>query len=200
MLLRGGGSTLVYFPQVAGSLGGKFAGIIDPSSDGTASWRMEGWSIQLDELTKEGRLLLGGGLGGYYSWYLNTTTFTSVPHNAYVQIVLKFGLFGLSIYGLLALEVFRKTLAVREKLRPGLMKAYVEIGILTFGAAHAFMLGYGFHPIMLIFFAVATSAASLSQQALRRSRDSRIPRFPQDLRTPPWRFRPHRQREARSLY
>src|SRR5262245_52143790 len=103
MLLMAGGSTLVYFSPVAGSLGGKFAGIIDPSSDDTASWRMEGWSTQLDELIKQGRLLSGGGLGGYYSWNYNTTTFTSVPHNGYVQIILKFGLFGLSIYGLLAL-------------------------------------------------------------------------------------------------
>src|SRR5262249_55640339 len=139
-------------------------------------------------------------LGGYYEWHFHTTTFTSVPHNAYVQIILKFGLLGLSIYVLLALEFFRKSLAVRKNLRPGLMKAYVEMGVLTFGAAHAYMFGYGFEPIMLIFFAVATSAANLSQQALRRYRDSQIRRFPQDLRIPLGRFRPHRQREARSLY
>ena len=200
MLLMAGGAALVYFPNVAARLGEGFAGITDPYSDDTASWRMAGWSIQLDDLIKQGRLLSGNGLGSYYRWNYHTATFTSVPHNGYVQIILKFGLFGLSIYGLLALDFFRKTLAVRKKLRPGLMKAYIEMGILTFGAAHAYMLGYGIHPIMLIFFAVAKSAANLSQQALRRSRDSRIPRFPQDLSIPRWRFRPHRQPETRPLY
>jgi hypothetical protein len=34
------------------------------------------------------------------------------------------------------------------------------MGILNFGAAQGYMLGYGSEPIMLIFFAMATSAAS----------------------------------------
>jgi O-antigen ligase len=188
------------FSGVASRLAEKFEGIIDPSEDVTASWRMEGWRQQLTTLVQEGDLLFGEGVGGYYHWYFNTQTWTSVPHNAYVQIVLKFGLVGLTLYGLLALEFFRKTLAVRKKLRPGPMRACIEMGILNFGAAHAFMLGYGFDPIILIFFAVATSAANLSQQAFLRSRESGVRRFPQDLKIPSGRFRRHGRPEARPLY
>jgi hypothetical protein len=190
---------LALFPKAGSRLVEHFEGIIDPSADVTASWRMVGWQLQLTQLVKEGRLLFGQGVGGYYSWHFNTTSWTTVPHNAYVQIVLKFGLFGLSIYGLLALEFFRKTLAIRKKLGPGPMRAYVEMGILTFGAAHGYMLGYGFEPIMLIFFGLAISAAGLSQ-ALRRSGESRIRRFPEDLKIPPRRFPPHRRPEVRPLY
>ena len=189
------------FPEVESRLAEKFAGIIDPSDDETAAWRMEGWRQQLTRLVQEGHVLFGEGVGGYYHWNFNTVTWTSVPHNAYVQIVLKFGLFGLTLYGLLALEFFRKTLAVRKKLRPGPMRACIEMGILNFGAAHVFMLGYGFNPIMLMFFAVATSAASLSQQALRHSRDAEMKRCQQDPKIPPpRRFPPHRRPGARPLY
>ena len=191
---------LFTLPGVQSRLAEKFAGIIDPSDDVTASWRMEGWRQQLTRLVQEGHLLFGEGLGGYFHWHFNTVNWTVVPHNAYVQIVLKFGLFGLTLYALLALEFFRKTLAGRKKLGPGPMRACIELGILNFGAAHAFMLGYGFNPIILIFFAVATSATNLSQQDLRRFRESRIPSFREDLKTQPRRFPPPRRGEAPPLY
>jgi O-Antigen ligase len=166
------------FPELGSRLANKFAGIIDPSEDTTASWRMEAWEQQLSRL-QGAKLVFGEGLGGYYSWRFSGQTLKVAPHNAYVQLVLKFGLFGLSIYGLLALQFFRKTLAVRKKLRPGPMKAYVEMGILSLGAAHIYMVGYGFDPIILIFFAVGLSAAELSQIPLRTAQYSRS----EDLRT-----------------
>jgi O-antigen ligase len=154
------------FPDAGSRLAEKFAGIIDPSEDTTASWRMEGWRQQLLRL-QGAKLIFGEGLGGYYKWRFSGHTLQVAPHNIYVQLMLKFGLFGLSIYGLLALEFFRKTLAVRKKLSPGPMRAYVEIGILTFGAAHVYMLGYGFEPFMLMFVAVALSAAGLCHVGFR---------------------------------
>jgi O-antigen ligase len=109
-------------------------------------------------------------LGGYYSWEFNTTTFTSVPHNAYVQIILKFGLLGLLIYFLLAVKFFRDALAVRKKSKPGPMNAYIEMGIVNFGAAHTYILGYSFEPMMLIYLAVGISAAKFSRETLQSSR------------------------------
>ena len=85
------------------------------------------------------------------------------PHNAYVQLALKLGLFGLAIYGLLAFEFFRRAAVFRKRLSPGPMKAYLDMGILNFGAAHAYMLGYGFVPVMLVFFAVTVCAIKLSE-------------------------------------
>jgi O-antigen ligase len=157
---------LAVFPEVGSRLTEKFAGIIDPFEDTTASWRMEGWRQQLSRL-RGAKLILGEGLGGYYKWRFGAETTTAAPHNTYVQLMLKFGLFGLTMYGLLALDFFRKALAVRKKLRPGPVRAYIELGLLTFGAAHVYMLGYGFEPFMLIFVAVALSAAGLSLVSLR---------------------------------
>jgi hypothetical protein len=158
---------LALFPDRASGLMKHFQGILDPSGDVTASWRMEGWQRHLDDLRKENRLLFGEGLGGYYA---TRTTGGADPHNAYVQMVLKFGLFGLIMYALLTFQFFHKTLTVRKKLRPGPMRAYVDMGVLNFGAAHAFLLGYGLMPIILVFFAVATAATKLSQMLLRDAR------------------------------
>ena len=176
---------LAMFPETGASIIDHFTGIIDPYSDDTGAWRIEGWRQQLGALSTEG-LLFGEGLGSYYRWQFDGQgkPITASPHNAFVQLVLKFGLFGLMIYGLVAFEFFRKTLAVRKRLAAGPMKSYVEMGILNFGAAHAYILGYGFAPIMLIFFAVAMSAAKLSQGDLRR--------LPKNQRTVPLRLAPHR--------
>jgi O-antigen ligase len=161
------------FPEAGSRLTEKFAGIIDPSEDTTASWRMEGWRQQLSRL-QGAKLIFGEGLGGYYKWRFSGETITVAPHNIYVQLMLKFGLFGLTMYGLLALEFFRKALAARKKLKPGPWRAYIETGILTFGAGHVYMVGYGFEPIMLTFVAVALSAAALSQSTLRTTQYSQL--------------------------
>lgn len=108
--------------------------------------------------------------------------------------------FGEFYMGSVALQFFRKTLAVRKKVKARPVRAYVQMGILNFGAAHGDMLGYGSERIMLIFFAMATSAAKLPQEALRHSRESRIRRFRNDLRIPLRPFRPYRRPEARPLH
>jgi O-antigen ligase len=175
MLLMAGGAALVCFPTVAARLGEGFAGIINPYADNTASWRIEGWTDQFEGLNGPRKLLYGVGLGSYYSWKFGEENITVAPHNAYVQLILKFGLVGLIIYALLAINFFRRTLAVRKKLRPGPMRAYIETGILSVGAFHAYMLGYDFHLIPLIYFAVAMTAATLLQSELGQYRASRIP-------------------------
>lgn len=165
VLVAACGAGLIYFPEAGSQLAVRFKGIIDPYSDSTASWRIEGWQFQLDELQKSGQLLFGDGLGGYYSWKSTTGGEVTVsPHNAYVQTVLKFGLFGLAIYGLLALKFFRTTSVFRKQLSPGPLRANVEIGIVNFGAAHAYMLGYGIVPIIFAFFAAAVCAIKLSKE------------------------------------
>jgi O-antigen ligase len=157
------GTALVYFPGAGARLAEKFAGIIDPYSDDTASWRIEGWQQQLERL-HGARLLFGEGIGGYYSWQLNAGyQITASPHNAYVQMVLKFGLFGLAVYALLALDFFRRAAAFRRKLSAGPAKAYVELGIVNFGAAHAYMIGYGMVPVVLVFFTVGLCAIKLGK-------------------------------------
>ncbi len=118
----------------------QLGGIIEPHSDATASWRMEGWHQQLNDLSAN-ELLVGKGLGSYYHWFNRGTKVMTSPHNAYVQIVLKFGLLGLVVYGLLVFSFFRKVFSVRNKLPPGSMRAYIEMGLLNFGAAHAYMTG-----------------------------------------------------------
>ena len=167
------GTTFVYFPKAGARLGEKFAGIIDPFSDTTGSWRIEGWHYQLERLEKSGKLLFGEGFGGYFRWEVGETTVGFTPHNAYVQLALKLGLFGLAIYSLLAFEFFRKTFVCRKRLPPGPMKAYLDIGILNFGAGHGYMLGYGITPIILVFFAVAICAIKLSANVLKVT--SRLP-------------------------
>jgi len=154
-------TAFILAPELGSSLKEKFAAFSDPYSDGTASWRIEGWIQQLDQIKT--KPLFGQGLGGYYSVRRGGKTFSLSPHNAYVQMLLKFGLMGLIVYGLVAYSFFRTTLLVREKLPRGAMRAYVEIGIVNFGAAHAYMIGYGFSLIMLIYFALAMSAVSLQR-------------------------------------
>ena len=150
-------------PNFGSSLKKSFGGITNPRSDDTASWRMEGWKEQLGGIAQNKELLLGEGVGGYYSWYFKGNEVTVSPHNAYVLLLLKFGLVGLIIYGLFVFKFFRKTLRVRRKMPPGYLRACVEIGIVNVGAAHAYMIGYGIPLFMLIFCAVSMSAVKLQR-------------------------------------
>ncbi|HXH09763.1 MAG TPA: O-antigen ligase family protein [Alphaproteobacteria bacterium] len=138
----------------------KISGLINPAADRTGSWRIEGWQQQLGSLSGPS-LFFGEGLGSYYSWMAGRYEVKTAPHNAFVQLVLKFGLVGLMIYVVLALRFFRTTLSARRSLPPGRMRAYVEVGLVNYGAAHAYMMGYGFELSMLIFFALAMGAATL---------------------------------------
>jgi O-antigen ligase len=164
---------IIAFPEAGAKLAEKFAGIIDPYSDKTASWRIRGWEAQLQTLA-EVNPVFGEGLGGYYSWKLGSYEVNNFPHNAYVQMLLKFGVLGLLLYTLLVLEFFRKALAVRSRLGQGPMRAYLEIGIVCFGAVHGYLLGYGFEPITLVFFAVALSAMNLYRQMVRDYKQFRL--------------------------
>ena len=85
------------------------------------------------------------------------------PHSAYVEIMLKFGLLGLALYGLLVFRFLRSALVARKTLAGGPMKVWLETGILSFVAAHAYCSGYSFDTIMLIFFAVGNSALRLCE-------------------------------------
>ena len=178
VVLMGVSTAMIMFPQSGSKLVEKFSGITDPYDDATASWRILGWRYQLAGLEESGNVLFGEGLGGYYRHVDSSgiSEMTAYPHNAYIQMVLKFGLCGLAIYGLLAFEFFRKASVYRKRLAPGPMKAYIEMGIITFGAGHGYMFGYGVESIMLIFFAVAMTAAELSKRELGQPhRVSRIP-------------------------
>jgi O-Antigen ligase len=158
------GTAFVYFPEAGVRLGEKFAGIINPLSDGTASWRIEGWRDQLERLKSSGSVLFGQGFGGYYYYWDDQGALVSAsPHNGYIQLVLKLGLFGLAIYTLLVFEFFRRALVFRKRLPPGPLRAYLDIGMLNFGAGHAFMLGYGIVSSILVFFSVTVCAIKLSE-------------------------------------
>jgi O-antigen ligase len=146
------------------------AGIADPHSDATASWRIEGWQKQLAALS-ERQVLLGKGVGSYFNWDQGSWQYSSEkvrigPHNAYVEIVLKFGLLGLAIYVLLAFSFFRRMLVARKKVPPGPARAYIEMSLVTFGAAHACMTGYGFSLLIFIFYAIGIVAVRLLQDGL----------------------------------
>jgi O-antigen ligase len=149
-------------PKFERTLMKALAGIANPSADHTASWRMEGWRQQLVPLS-ESELLFGKGLGSYYSWDYQNQEVTVGPHNAYVEIVLKFGVLGLAVYALLALSFLRRMFAARKKLPPGPARAYIEMGIANFGAAHAIMTGYDLSLIALIFYAIGITAVRLLQ-------------------------------------
>jgi O-antigen ligase len=128
---------------------------------------MRGWQWQLDRLKRKNQWLFGEGLGGYYRWRTKTGEERVTPHNGYVQMVLKFGLFGLGVYVLLAGKFFLVALKARSKLLPGPRRAYVEIGILNFGAAHAYFMGYGMDMSILIFVALAMVAVQLQEKSGR---------------------------------
>ncbi|MEX0801935.1 MAG: O-antigen ligase family protein [Candidatus Binatia bacterium] len=194
-LLMASGAALVYFPEAGARLGEKFAGIIDPYSDRNASWRIEGWQQQLSEL-RGAKLIFGEGLGGYYGWQSGSYEVEASPHNAYVQLILKFGLFGLTVYGLLVLQFFRNALSIRKKVPRGPIRAYLEMGILNFGAAHGYMMGYSFEPVMLMFFAVATCAAKLCHVSFQTSRLLEARAVRNDPGIAPQRFPPQRGPEA----
>jgi O-antigen ligase len=178
---------LSIFPEAGSRLVDKFAGIINPSADENASWRMKRWEYQKERLLKhETTLWFGEGLGGYER-DPRTGKLTAEPHNAYVQMVLKLGLFGLIIYALFSAQFFQKTLRIRKKLGPGLTKAYMEIGIVSFAAAHAYVLGYGFMPIILMVFSIAACAVRLCETF---SRATNSPHFSPARYRPDTRLRP----------
>jgi O-antigen ligase len=173
-VLKAIAASILLFTVIAGVFAGSPAfermflkalgGIAEPHSDQTASWRMEGWRQQLTALSRK-ELVFGKGLGSYYSWYNGTEKVISSPHNAYIQIILKFGLLGLLVYGMLVLSFIRKMRVVRSRLPPGPMRAYIEISLLNFTAAQAFMIGYDFSLIILIFYAMGITAVQIITKA-----------------------------------
>jgi hypothetical protein len=156
------GAGIVLFPNTAARLETKFQGILEPEKDANASWRMERWQQHLERLSQDGNLLFGEGFGSYYGQD-EAGLFMPDLHSGYIQLILKFGVAGLILYGVLAFKFMRDALAVRKILEAGPMRASLESGILAFGAAHVYSSGYGFDLIMLMFFAVANSAARLAQ-------------------------------------
>jgi O-antigen ligase len=184
---------LIMFPEAASRLIERFGGIINPYEDPNASWRIAAWQDMWD--TVKQNLFFGEGIGGYYSWEFKGSERTASPHNAYLQMMLKFGLFGLSLYSLLAIQFFRKTLRVRRKLRPGPMKTYIELSILTFGAVHAYMLGYGIHPFALTFLGMGICAAKLAEQSSRQHQTVRA--GTDQLRQSTWSIRAGRRSKER---
>jgi O-antigen ligase len=147
-------------------------GIIDPSSDRNASWRMEGWRQQIAALSGS-ELVFGKGVGSYFKWSDRAEEVTVGPHNAYVQILIKFGLLGLALYCLLAFSFFRRALIISRRLPPGPVKACVEMSVLNFGAAHAYMTGYGFSLIIFVFLGIGMAALKLADNASGASRRPR---------------------------
>jgi O-antigen ligase len=166
------GVILISVPQFA-RYTERLTGIVDPHADDTASWRILGWQKQLDRMVSNDQWLFGEGLGRYYRWsdsnYGAKVVYVE-PHNGYVQMALKFGLFGLCIYVLLAGQFFLAALKARSKLSPGPMRAYVEMGLLNFGAAHAYFMGYGIDMASLIFVALAMVAVQLQGVSWRVAR------------------------------
>ena len=118
------------------------AGIADPHSDDygvVANGRMaKAVSRTFREASTVGE---GGGqlfqLGPWGTGSIVAQRVKVGPHNAYVEIVLKFGLLGLAIYVLLAFSFFRRMFVARKKLPPGPARAYIEMSIVNFGAAQA---------------------------------------------------------------
>jgi O-antigen ligase len=168
LLLAVLGIIIISVPQF-GSYSQKLRAIIDPQEDDTASWRIMGWRQQLDRAISNDQWLFGEGLGSYYYWHYSQqgTIIMASPHNAYVQMILKFGVFGLCLYGLLVGKFFLATLKARSKLSLGPMRAYVEMGILNFGAAHAYFMGYGIELSSVIFVALAMVAVQQREVSWR---------------------------------
>jgi hypothetical protein len=154
---------------------GALGGLIDPAEDETGAWRIEGWRQQLTPLSTT-QLLIGKGLGSYYSWYNGTQEVEAEPHDAYVQLVLKFGVLGLAIYALFALSFFRTALSTRRKLKPGMPRAYIEMSILNVIGAHALMTGYDFSAIILIFYSIGMATIELCRDNNPDCLDSFNPR------------------------
>jgi O-antigen ligase len=163
------GVIIISTPKLEQALTKSLKGIVTPYEDETASWRIDGWQQQLDRLVRNNMWLFGEGLGNYY-WLDKSHLWGVAPHNGYLQMVMKFGLFGLCIYALLAGKFFLATLKARGKLSLGPRRAYVEIGIINFGAAHAYLMGYGIEMSMLIFVALAMVAAQLPEVSWRGPR------------------------------
>ena len=166
------GIGIALFPETGARFGRAFEGILNPQADDTASWRIEGWQSHLERLQQDGNLLFGEGLGSYYG-RSDEGGHVPSPHSAYVEMILKFGLFGLVVYSLLVFKFVRDALAVRKTLPIGPMKAWLEASILTFGAAHAFCSGYSIEPVMLMFFAAGNSVRRLSERGSVEFRASR---------------------------
>ena len=159
------GTAFIYFPEAGARLGEKFAGIINPSSDATASWRIEGWRDQLERLAKLRKAFVRRRL-----WRLLLVVRTTRNNSS--RLVPTMRIFSWSSSSACSAwlstafwlsSFFAERRIFRKRLPPGPMKAYLDMGILNFGAGHAYMLGYGIVPVMLVFFAVTVCAIKLSE-------------------------------------
>ena len=108
----------------------QFMGIVSPENDPTASWRLYGWRWELEKIfSNPFWVLLGQGLGGYYSWYFGLTdeVIRTGPHNIYVEMWSKLGLLGLGLYFIAMLSFFRRGFRFLSQSQDQMQRSVVMI-------------------------------------------------------------------------
>lgn len=89
----------------------QFIGILSPSDDPTAAWRLHGWKWEMARVfSNPFWVLIGQSFGGYYEWYFSLTdeVIRTAPHNVYVQIWSKQGVVGLGLFLIVFGTFFRE--------------------------------------------------------------------------------------------
>ncbi len=118
---------------------------LDPQADPTAGWRLELWRAQIDKFIDSP--ILGEGFGGYwrvYSAKLGGVVDVS-PHNLYVQTLIKLGIVGMFLYGIIVIKVFIKLKSwVLDESKNNPESAIVITALVILIAAHAFYYVYAF--------------------------------------------------------
>jgi len=115
----------------------------NPEADGTASWRIQQWEIQMPKFRENP--VFGIGLGGYWGTDDNLVAgnLGVMPHNYYVGTLVKLGATGLAAY---AATVITLTVLLIAALRSGFLavsdRVIAMLAMLVIFGAHAYYSAY----------------------------------------------------------
>ena len=134
---------------------GKDAFIMDTSYASTWTWRIQRWQMELEKVAASP--FTGVGFGAYWGDIDLLEKDPIFPHNLYVQILIKLGIIGLVLYGLLIFRVFQRIAQAMGNGQGAQKSEFVILlsGLIALIGSHVHYLAYSFDPYSLFFIGLA---------------------------------------------
>jgi O-antigen ligase len=133
---------------------------IQPMEDATSAWRLYVWKAQLERVASTP--FTGTGFGSYWSVYVPElrAVIDLMPHNLYVQTLVKLGLVGLGLLVGLALQAGAIMNRIRRALEESVSdRLYIVLGLTALSAQLAYGVAYPLEANSLVLVGLGMSAA-----------------------------------------
>jgi len=135
-----------------------FTGVIDPTSDSTGKWRMAIQGAAFSQALET--FWLGQGLGGYFSFVIKGYNWGKVsdiqPHNQFLILFLKSGIFGVLFYILAILShIYCQLILVRKMLLTKVEKIYSSVLLIIISSQLIYGILYDLYPYIGLFYGLS---------------------------------------------